>query len=368
MSQPQYSLRRSVRKSASATPQVAPSVAEQSVAASTTAGTRRKGALPKTKARKSQAYGSGNPADAAEQLDVSSTGFTQAFDNTRTGAVARGDNTPEDRVDDSKSYGALRETGLLSGHATLPNGNFATQEPSQEPVNEFAGDAEPGQRAGFRRFLGETANQYIDNHAAATINNALWIAFSTIIVIAFFRSIGLKSDSPYMNGTNTTSATATGVSLSDALSSRVAYIRDGVGHWISPPRAPDVHYLSICEHPSVECDERGMPSLTFDDLSTRMFNLEWEQRISKEAYKRVLQEHKQSQQEHKQSQQEHKQSQQEHKQSQQELKQSLQEYKRLTTEIKDIQDAIHLYTVTHNKEGQVKIPDAELKVNYFSTG
>ncbi|KAF2786802.1 hypothetical protein K505DRAFT_137965 [Melanomma pulvis-pyrius CBS 109.77] len=111
-----------------------------------------------------------------------------------------------------------------------------------------------------------------------------------------------------------------------------------------------------------------MPSLTFDDLSTRMFNLEWEQRISKEAYKRVLQEHKQSQQEHKQSQQEHKQSQQEHKQSQQELKQSLQEYKRLTTEIKDIQDAIHLYTVTHNKEGQVKIPDAELKVNYFSTG
>lgn len=54
-------------------------------------GVRRRGRLPTVKSRQSQAYGASGRLGAAEQMNVSATGFAQAFDQHRDNAVDRDD-------------------------------------------------------------------------------------------------------------------------------------------------------------------------------------------------------------------------------------------------------------------------------------
>lgn len=153
--------RRSVRLSS-----VPKSVGTQSVAptipgASATPG-RRRGALAKVKARQSTAYGASGRLGAAEELSVPVTGFAQAFQSQRVAAVSRveepvatgpmvnGGSSPpqspapsskvtspsirddsedppsdgeqeEDSGNTSKSFGMMREAGMLRGTNPIVN-------------------------------------------------------------------------------------------------------------------------------------------------------------------------------------------------------------------------------------------------------
>jgi hypothetical protein len=128
---------------------VAKSVAQSAV--SVTPSRRSKVGLPKLTARQSTAYGSAGRVVSAEELEVPDTGFTNAFDNHRGTAATRADasvlgnnnggspsHTPtgafpftqayesdndepqhdydpaeESAADTSKSYGMMREAGMM---------------------------------------------------------------------------------------------------------------------------------------------------------------------------------------------------------------------------------------------------------------
>jgi hypothetical protein len=378
--------RRSHRLS-SATPSVA-------LSATTATAARRKAALPKAKARQSQAYGSGSRVKAAEELAIPTTGFFQAFNQQRGNAMARDEDGPEEEeeeeeepvnpqsdhsrptskheavrqwqyesvrvehfsengddsptpssLDRSKSYGGFRETGLLQGYLPHTNGiqkgdQERLRQPIEEifeaPFHEFAGDEEPEQRPWFRRYLGERLNQYIDELGLGILYGLFFAFIMAAIALLVANPFNLKSTT----GPDITKNGSTGASIMGAFSSRVAYEYDRFAHWIQPPEPPaepPIDKFDICDHPSVVCDERGVPTIKFDIMSVRMFRIEGEHRQSQDDYKRLAEKH-------------------EHLSAEQ---------KHLSAEHKDIQEAIHRFEsklpnaiiVTRNKNGQPVIPD-----------
>jgi hypothetical protein len=360
-----------------------PSVAGQSIAASTVTATRRKVALPKAKARQSQAYGSGSRVKAAEELAIPTTGFFQAFNQQRGNAVARDEDELEEEeeeeepvhsqpghsrptsnheavrqwqyesvrveqfsengggsptpssLDLSKSYGGFRETGLLQGYPARPNGvQNGDQERPEEPIEErvrapfqeFIGNDVPDQSAWWRRYLGERLHRYIDELGLGILHGVFFAFIMAAIALLIATPFNLKPTASPNVANNSSPAP----SILGAISSRVAYEYDRVAHWIQPPASPPIDKFDICEHPSVVCDERGVPTIKFDIMSIRMFRIEGEHRQTQNEYKRLTA-----------------------------------EQNRLTDEHKDIQDAINRFEsklpnaiiVTRNKNGQHEIPD-----------
>ena len=327
--------RRSTRLSAP------PSAASQSIANSAVTGSRRKVALPKARARQSQAYGSGSRAKAAEELTLHTTGFSQAFDRQRGDAVARDEDEQEEEdevednhdpfrplaspdsesqswepsswqkdrhnqktdhnesngsptpsnIDDSKSFGALRETGLLSGPPVRPNGisvvyqqrtRAFVEEPVREHVqqpstsfNGVGGDTEQNQRPAWRKLLGDNINTFIDSRD----RRFFYAILVPLVAVAFMFLLGSTISKAYIPATSTDipDTASTGPSLSSAVSSRVAQQYSRLVSWIQPPapvETPDELKFHICDHPSIECDERGEPAIKFDIVSRRIFGME----------------------------------------------------------------------------------------------
>ncbi|KAF2273556.1 uncharacterized protein EI97DRAFT_153822 [Westerdykella ornata] len=129
------------------------SASVQSVATTTAtpsrAGNRRKGTLPKAKARESHAYGSSSRVGAAEQLSVPVTGFAQAFDAQRDTAVTRDEADRPDHDNNNEVPEELAAHGppshlqsqtpaLLNGKVT--NRSQVVEEEEEEPETPSALD------------------------------------------------------------------------------------------------------------------------------------------------------------------------------------------------------------------------------------
>ncbi|KAJ4989124.1 spindle pole body-associated protein sad1 [Stagonosporopsis vannaccii] len=89
-------------------------IAQSTVTVLTTGGTRKrtKKALTKAKPRKSNAYGASGRAGAAEEQAVTATGFAQAFQTQRGGAVTRDD---EDEQSEDDSVDELGKDAMMTG-------------------------------------------------------------------------------------------------------------------------------------------------------------------------------------------------------------------------------------------------------------
>ncbi|KAF2829271.1 hypothetical protein CC86DRAFT_187433 [Ophiobolus disseminans] len=152
------------------------SVTGQSIVTTmTTNGTksRKRGPLAKVTSRKSNTYGSSGRVGAAEALTLSATGFAQAFQDQRGGAVARDDDDDDEEDDDVDELGAEtpRMSGALNGYHRGGSASLEPESPAQEAPRMLFEESDgitPSEND-FPMSIGDTSKSFGPDHEAGML-------------------------------------------------------------------------------------------------------------------------------------------------------------------------------------------------------
>ena len=149
------------------------SVTGQSIVTTMTTGgtkTRKRGPLAKVTSRKSNTYGSSGRVGAAEALTLSATGFAQAFQVQRGGAVARDDDDEDDEVDELGAE-TPRMSGALNGYPRHHSPSVEPEAPTQDGHGLSFEESEgitPSEN-GFPASIGDTSKSFGPGHEAGML-------------------------------------------------------------------------------------------------------------------------------------------------------------------------------------------------------
>lgn len=138
----------------------------------TTGGTttRKRGPLAKITSRKSNTYGSSGRVGAAEELTLSATGFAQAFQDQRGGAVARDDDDEEDDVDEL-GVETPQMSGGLNGYPERSSPSAGLEQSTPEALGlsfEDSDGIDPSEN-GFSPSFADTSKSFGPGHEAGML-------------------------------------------------------------------------------------------------------------------------------------------------------------------------------------------------------
>ncbi|KAF2708891.1 hypothetical protein K504DRAFT_468116 [Pleomassaria siparia CBS 279.74] len=243
----------------------------------------------------------------------------QAADQRAAEQVDRHSLTPTpSNADDSKSFGGMRESGMLGGfhrmssyrqeddhysvwgdeqflrqsvHGHRESVNGVTNEqvrnarsvnrvPDRQIHNEVAEDQVP-------HFLPTHWRQVLQHILRAIFDYAVyfyrgfmshlpWAFVSCVLVLLIFTSLGISPRTTPTSGVDPNGTSFIRDRLSAAISSRIKHENERLVKWISPPQSEEekLDNFDACKHFDIECDEYGKPAMKYSYMTDRMFRLE----------------------------------------------------------------------------------------------